>query len=326
MAQVLRHLPSAGDARVLVDAATRDDAAVFRLSDDRALVATVDFFTPIVDDAAAWGAIAAANALSDVYAMGGTPLFALNLVGWPREQLPFELLGEVLGGASGVMERARCLVLGGHSIDSVEPLVGMAVVGEVHPDRMLTNGGACAGDALVLTKPLGTGLLATALKRGSLLEAGMAEAVRSMTTLNDGAARAALRVGVSAATDVTGFGLLGHLAHVLDASQVAAEVAYESLPILPHAWNLASRGIVPGGTQRNLAAASERTDWADDLAEADRILCCDAQTSGGLLLAVPRENEASLLEALREEDTPVAAVIGRVVAGKPGAIRVTRRL
>jgi selenide,water dikinase len=326
LSQVLRHLPAIGDARVLVDAATRDDAAVYRLSDDRALVATVDFFTPIVDDPGAWGAVAAANALSDVYAMGGTPLFALNLVGWPRERLPFELLGEVLAGAAGVMERARCLMLGGHSIDSVEPLVGMAVVGEVHPERMLTNAGACAGDMLVLTKPLGTGLLSTALKRGSLLEAGMAEAVRSMTTLNDGAARAALRVGVSAATDVTGFGLLGHLAHMLDASRVAAEVAYEALPVLPHAWNLASRGIVSGGTRRNLAAASERTSWAEDLAEAERTICCDAQTSGGLLLAVPAENQAALLEALREEGTPAAAVVGRLVGGEPGKIRVVRRL
>ncbi len=323
---MLRHLPNVGVARVLVDAATRDDAAVFRLSDDRALVATVDFFTPIVDDAAAWGAIAAANALSDVYAMGGTPLFALNLLGWPREQLPLELLGELLGGAADVMKGAGCLVLGGHSIDSTEPLVGMAVVGEVHPDRMLTNAGAYAGDVLLLTKPLGTGILATALMRGSLLEAGMAEAVRSMVTLNDGAARAALRVGVSAATDVTGFGLLGHLGHMLDASRVAAEIAYEALPILSHAWNLASRGVVPGGTQRNLAAASERVDWADDLAEADRILCVDAQTSGGLLLAVPRENEAALIEGLKQEGTPAVAVIGRIVAGEPGRIAVRRRI
>ena len=325
LAQVLRLLPTAGDARVLVDAATRDDAAVFRLSDDRALVATVDFFTPIVDDAAAWGAIAAANAVSDIYAMGGTPLFALNLVGWPRETLPFELLGDVLGGATRVLQQAQCLMLGGHSIDSVEPLFGMAVVGEVHPDRMLTNAGACAGDVLVLTKPLGTGLLTTALKRGALIETGTAEAVRSMTTLNDGAARAALRVGVSAATDVTGFGLLGHLSNILDASEVAAEIYYESLPILAHARNLATRGIVPGGTQRNLAAVMPRTEWDEGLDEADRILCADAQTSGGLLLAVPSENEPALLEALREEGTPAAAVIGRIVKGKTGQITVKRR-
>jgi selenide,water dikinase len=325
LAQVLRHLPSVGDPSVLVDAATRDDAAVYRLSSDRALVATVDFFTPIVDNAADWGAIAAANAVSDVYAMGGTPLFALNLVGWPREQLPFDLLGEVLRGAGEVLERARCLTLGGHSIDTTEPLFGMAVVGEVHPDRMLSNAGACAGDVLVLTKPLGTGILATALKRDALLETGMAEAVRCMTTLNDGAARAAATTGVSAATDVTGFGLLGHLGHMLTASRVAAELAYEALPLLPHAWRLASRGFVPGGTTRNLEAA-ELVDWADDVGPVDRLLCADAQTSGGLLLAVPAENEAALLEALRAEGTPAAAVVGRLVKGEPGRIAVRRTL
>jgi selenide,water dikinase len=314
-----------GDPRVLIDAASRDDAAVFLLSPDRALVSTVDFFTPIVDDPAAWGAIAVANALSDIYAMGATPLFGLNLVGWPRTQLPFEVLGSVLQGAAEVAGRAGCLVLGGHSIDSVEPTFGMAVIGEVHPDRMLTNAGACAGDRLILTKPLGTGILATALKLDALLEAGMTEAVRSMTTLNDGAARAALRVGVSAATDVTGFGLLGHLTNILDASRVAAEVAFDSIPILPHARNLAARGVVPGGTQRNLEAA-DRVEWAADLSTTDRYLCVDAQTSGGLLLAVPPEHEAALLAALREEQTLAAAVIGRVVAGTPGSIRVVRRL
>jgi selenide, water dikinase len=325
LSQVLHHLPGVVDPRVLVDAATRDDAAVFRLSDDRALVATVDFFTPIVDDATQWGAIAAANALSDVYAMGGTPLFALNLVGWPREKLPFELLGDVIKGAAEVAERAGCAIVGGHSIDSTEPLFGMVVMGEVHPDRMLTNGGACAGDVLVLTKPLGTGILTTALKRDALIEAGLGDAVRSMTALNDGAANAALRVGVSAATDVTGFGLLRHLGNMLAASKVAAEVAFESLPLLPHALNLAARGIVSGGTQRNLEAAKD-LEWADDLAHHERVLCVDAQTSGGLLLAVPKENEAALLDALREAATPAAAVIGRIFAGVAGHIRITRRL
>jgi selenide,water dikinase len=309
----------------LIDATTKDDAAVFLLSPDRALVATVDFFTPIVDDAAAWGAIAVANALSDIYAMGATPLFGLNLVGWPRERLPFEVLGDVLRGAGEVAARARCLVLGGHSIDAVEPTFGMAVIGEVHPDRMLTNAGACVGDILVLTKPLGTGILATALKRDALLETGMADAVRSMTTLNDGAARAALKVGVSAATDVTGFGLIGHLTGILEASKVAAELAFDAIPLLPHAKNLASRGVIPGGTQRNLEAA-DQVEWAADLSPADRLLLADAQTSGGLLLAVPPEHEAALLAALREENTPVAAVIGRIVGGTPGAIRVGRKL
>jgi selenium donor protein len=325
LAQVLRHLPSVADPRVLIDAATRDDAAVYSLGPDRALVATVDFFTPIVDDPVAWGAIAVANALSDIYAMGARPLFGLNLVGWPRDRLPFEVLGEVLRGAAEVATRAGCLILGGHSIDAVEPTFGMAVIGEVHPDRMLTNAGACVGDRLVLTKPLGTGILATALKRDALLETGMADAVRSMTTLNDGASRAALKVGVSAATDITGFGLIGHLTGVLEASKVAAEIAFDTLPILPHAKNLASRGVIPGGTQRNLEAATN-VDWAPELTPADRYICVDAQTSGGLLLAVPAENEASLLVALKEERTPTAAIIGRVVAGKPGQLRVTRSM
>jgi selenide,water dikinase len=288
-------------------------------------VATVDFFTPIVDNPAAWGAIAVANALSDIYAMGATPMFGLNLVGWPSQRVPFEMLGEVLQGAAEVAQRARCLILGGHSIDAVEPTFGMVAIGEVHPDRMLTNAGACAGDVLVLTKPIGTGILSTALKRDALLEAGMADAVRSMTTLNDGAARAALRVGVSAATDVTGFGLLGHLGTMLEASRVAAEIAFDAVPVLPHARNLAARGVVPGGTERNLEAAA-RVEWAPDLSSADRFLCVDAQTSGGLLLSVPRENEAALVAALREEQTPAAAVIGRVVAGPHGTVRVARQL
>ncbi len=287
-------------------------------------MATVDFFTPIVDDPASWGAIAAANALSDIYAMGGTPLFGLNLVGWPRDRLPFEVLGQVLGGAAEVAGRARCLILGGHSIDAVEPTFGMAVIGEVHPDRMLTNSRAGVGDLLVLTKPLGTGILATALKRDALLETGMSEAVRSMTTLNDGAARAALKVGVSAATDVTGFGLIGHLTGILEASKVAAELTFESIPILPYARNLASRGVIPGGTERNLQVAT-RVEWSPDLSLEERYLCVDAQTSGGLLLVVPSEKEAALLAALREEHTPAAAVIGRIVAGPPGTIRVRRR-
>jgi selenide,water dikinase len=288
-------------------------------------VATVDFFTPIVDDPAAWGAIAVANALSDIYAMGGAPMFGLNLVGWPRDRLPMEVLGEVLRGAAEVAARANCPIVGGHSIDALEQTFGMAVIGEVHPDRILANAGARAGDVLVLTKPIGTGILATALKRDALLEAGMAEAIRSMTTLNDGAARAALKVGVSAATDVTGFGLIGHLTAMLEASKVAAELAFEAIPILPHAKDLASRGVIPGGTQRNLEAAS-RVEWAAELTPADRFLCVDAQTSGGLLFSVPKENEAALLAALREENTPAAAVIGRVVPGNAGRIRVRSRL
>jgi selenide, water dikinase len=299
---------------------------VFRLSEARALVATVDFLTPLVDDPRAWGAIAAANALSDVYAMGAAPLFALNLVGWPRDTLPLDLLAEVLKGGAEIAAQAGCLIVGGHSIDDPEPKYGMAVVGEVHPDRMLTNAGGCAGDSLVLTKPLGTGILATALKRDALLEAGMAEAVRWMTTLNAAAAQAAVKVGVSAATDVTGFGLLGHLLRICDASKVGAEIGYEALPVLAHVRNLAGRGFIPGGTKRNLEATEGRVTWADDLSETDRWVAVDAQTSGGLLLAVPPENERELHTALEAAGVSGAVTIGRLVREPVGQVRVLRTL
>ncbi len=304
-----------------MDAATRDDAAVVRITPDRALIATVDFFTPIVDDPAAWGAIAAANALSDVYAMGGRPMFCLNLVGWPRDTLPLDLLGEVMAGAAAVMDRAGCLMLGGHSIDDPEPKVGFAVIGEGHPDRLLTNAGARAGDQLVLTKPIGTGILTTALKRDLLGEAALAEAIASMTALNDTAARLALEHGVRVATDVTGFGLLGHLGNLLQAGGVGAEVVFPAIPVLEGALDLAARGAVPGGTRRNLEAVT--VAWDPSLAEAERLLCADAQTSGGLLMAVPPDGVEGLLEALRAEGVTRAARIGRILA-EP-VLRVVRQ-
>lgn len=307
---------------VLVDAASRDDAAVYRLSADRALVATVDFFTPIVDDAWAWGAIAAANALSDVYAMGATPLFALNLVGWPRETLPWEVLGEVIRGAAETATRARCLMLGGHSVDDPEPKFGMCVIGDAHPDRLLTNSAARPGDRLVLTKPLGTGILTTAAKRDLIDAATLAPAVESMVSLNDGAMRAALASGVKAATDVTGFGLLGHLGNILSSSQVGAQLYFDSLPLLPSALDLAGRGGIPGGTERNLAAAASVV-WDNTLTAAERYLMVDAQTSGGLLLAVAPARLDELLKKLKEEQTLAAAVIGNITARESG-IRVGR--
>ena len=306
-----------------MDAATRDDAAVFQFTADRALVATTDFFTPLVDDAATWGAIAAANALSDIYAMGATPLFALNLVGWPREKLPFELLGEVLQGAMEVARRAHCLVLGGHSIDSVEPHFGMAVIGEARPERLFTVAGGAAGDILVLTKPLGTGILTTALKRGRITEEDLTEAVRSMTSLNDGAMRAARGVRVLAATDVTGFGLIGHLGNIVNASKLGAELDFETLPFLANVRELAADGMIPGGTRRNLDAATN-VAWAEDISETERLMACDAQTSGGLLLAVRPERLPMLLADLEKEGTLCRAVIGRLTEGPTGSIRVTR--
>ena len=315
-------MPTLTDPNILVDAATRDDAAVYRLAPDRALVATVDFFTPIVDDAYDFGRIAAANAFSDVYAMGGTPLFALNLVGWPRDTLPYELLGDVLRGGADIAREAGAFVLGGHSVDDPEPKYGMVAIGEVHPDRIVTLARAQAGDVLVLTKPLGTGVLTTALKRDLATAADLAPAVRSMATLNAGAARAMLATGVHAATDVTGFGLLGHLHNMLAASGVSAEVDAAALPLLPRALELAERGAIAGGTKRNREAVAEHARFAPSVPEAMRMLCCDAQTSGGLLIAVPAGSAAALLAALERERTPAAARIGRIVSGAAGSIAV----
>jgi len=321
LAQVLRHVPGIRDPNVLVDAASRDDAAVYRIAPDRALVVTVDFFTPIVDDPAAWGAIAAANALSDVYAMGGKPLFALNLVGWPREKLPMSMLGEVLRGAQEVVDRAGCLILGGHSVDDPEPKFGMVVVGEVHPDRMLTNTGARSGDLLVLTKPLGIGILATALKKGILDEGEMGPAIEVMTALNDVAARAAVAHGATAATDVTGFGLIGHLRNIVDGSGVGARIDVTRLPLLPGATELAAQGSVPGGSRRNLETIP--VEFGEDVSSMERLLCADAQTSGGLLIAIPEERVRGLITDLRAAGTPAYRVIGEIT-GERGVIRIGR--
>jgi selenide,water dikinase len=322
LAQVLRHVPIATDPRILVDASSRDDAAVFQLTADRAIVATVDFFTPLVDDPYDFGRIAAANAFSDVYAMGATPLLALNLVGWPRETLPFELLGEVLRGGAEVAHAAGAFVLGGHSVDDPEPKYGMVVIGEVHPDRIVTNAGAQPGDALVLTKPLGTGVLTTALKRDLVSAVELAPAVAAMTTLNAGAARAMLAVGVHAATDVTGFGLLGHLHTLLAASGRAAELRAAAVPLLPGARAATERGAIPGGTKRNVADVAEAVQFAASVDAPTRLLLADAQTSGGLVIAVAPERLDALVAALVRERALAAAVIGRVVAGPPGRITV----
>jgi selenide,water dikinase len=322
LAQVLRHVPVATDPRILVDASTRDDAAVFQLAPDRAIVATVDFFTPIVDDPYDFGRIAAANAFSDVYAMGATPLFALNLVGWPREVLPFDLLADVIRGGADMARAAGAFVLGGHSVDDPEPKYGMVAIGEVHPDKIVTNAGARPGDVLVLTKPLGTGVLSTALKRDLLSAADLAGAVATMTALNAGAARAMVAVGVHAATDVTGFGLLGHLRTLLEASGAAAELDAAAVPLLPGAREAVARGAVPGGTTRNAASVADAVRFAAGVDETARLLLADAQTSGGLLIAVAPDRADALVAALRREDTPAAAVIGRVVAGTAGGITV----
>ncbi len=322
----MRHLPIGHHPRVRVGALSRDSAAVVRLSEDQAIVATVDFFTPIVDDAYTLGAIAAANAFSDLYAMGATPLFGLNLVGWPRKPEMLELLGEVIRGGGEVTTRAGAFVLGGHSIDDNEPKFGMVALGVVHPDRLVTNAGASVGDQLILTKPIGTGILSTALKREAIAEVDMQIAIDTMTTLNDGAAGAMKDVldGVHAATDITGFGLLGHLNSLLLASGVAARVNSAAVPHFAKVLELIDQGMVPGGTERNLTAAEEYTTW-HDVGQATRTLLADAQTSGGLLLVVAPDRADDLRSALLARRVPAIATIGEIVGGAPGTITVDRR-
>jgi len=318
LTQVLRHVPSVTDPRVLVSAETRDDAAVFQLTDDRAIVATLDFFTPIVDDAYAFGAIAAANAFSDVYAMGAKPLFALNLVAWPRDPEMLELLAETVRGGSDTAARAGALVLGGHSVDDPEPKYGMVAIGEAHPAEIRTVSRAVPGDMLVLTKPLGTGILSTALKRDAIQEREMAAAVTAMSTLNADAADAMRALGdaVHAATDVTGFGLLGHLRNMVTASRRRARIHTSQLPVFEHVKALIEAGHVPGGTKRNQEQADEYTTWGRDVGASMRTLVCDAQTSGGLLIAVAPDRTDQLVAELKKRGTPSAAVIGEIEEGE----------
>jgi selenide, water dikinase len=310
------------DERLLVGLDTGDDAAVWRMDDDRALVLTTDFFTPIVDDAYDWGRVAAANALSDVYAMGGTPLLALNLTAWPAATLPLSLLAEVLRGGASVATEAGCLITGGHSIDDPEPKYGLAVVGFAHPDQLLRVDAARPGDALVLTKPIGTGVIATAIKRGDPDPEHVAAAITSMTTLNAAASAEALAAGVRAATDVTGFGLLGHLHRMLRASSVAAEVSAGAVPLLPGAAELTEAGHVSGGTRNNLGYLEGTVDrCGSGIADTTWTLLHDAQTSGGLLMAVPQASLAALRHGLAATGVK-AAEIGTVVQGDGGRVQV----
>lgn len=311
------------DPAVLIDASTSDDAAVYQIDSKRGLVATVDFFTPIVDDAYDFGRIAAANALSDIYAMGARPLFALSLIAFPRDLLGRGILEEIVRGGGEAALEAGIAVIGGHSIDDSEPKFGLCVIGEAEPARITTNSGARAGDVLVLTKPIGTGVIATAIKRDVASDDIVREAVTSMTTLNRGAAEAMLRVGVSAATDVTGFGLLGHLRNMLRASGASAVIHTDAVPLLTGAAELAAAGCIAGGTRRNLADLADDVAWDESLSELQRLLLCDAQTSGGLLIAVARDRVDTLLTELRAELTPIAAVIGSVEQESAGTVRVT---
>jgi selenide,water dikinase len=314
LGQVLGALPPIVDPNVLVGVAARDDAAVYRIAPDRALVATVDFFTPIVDDPADFGAIAAANAVSDVYVMGARPMFALGITAFPREKLGAGLLEKIVAGGAAKLAEAGVVVVGGHSVDDPEPKFGYAVIGEVHPDRIMTHEGARAGDVLFLTKPLGSGLVATAIKRGLCPPALEREAVGVMSTLNRQASEAMLVAGATAATDVTGFGLIGHLANI----KGGADVELRAIPFMDGVRDLAEKDLFPSGSRRNYDAYRDQVEWGDT-SELDQMMLCDAQTSGGLLVAVPPDNAGRFEEAMRSAPYP-AVRIG--VMRDDGSIRV----
>jgi selenide,water dikinase len=325
----LAALPVGGDPRVLVGHGTGDDAAVVRLSDDLALVENVDIFPPIVDDPYDYGRIAAANALSDIYAMGARPLNALSFIAWPIDTLGSASLAPVLTGASAICAEAGIAISGGHSIIDEEPKFGLFVTGTVHPQRIITNAGARTGDVLVLTKPIGTGVLTTAAKRGRLPEGGLAAAVRSMATLNRAAAEAMVEAGASAATDVTGFGLLGHLGNVLRASSAQAGAAlgaaltYARVPLFDGVEEYLAAGLCPGGTRRNLDFCAPLTRFPQNFDEPRRLLLADAQTSGGLLIAIEEGRVQGLLDGLAARGVAIRAVIGRIEpADLPGRITI----
>ncbi len=303
---------------------TADDAGVYRLTPDLALVQTVDFFTPIVDDPYWFGVIAAANAVSDVYAMGGIPRLGLNIAGIPRAKLPLDVLGEILRGGGDKCAEAGVTVIGGHTIDDPEPKYGLAITGFIHPDRVVTNASSRPGDRLVLTKPLGMGVITTGIKQGRTSQATVDEAIRVMAILNKAASEAMLAAGVSAATDITGFGFLGHLYEMTRAAGVRARVRLRDVPVLEEAWTLARQGAIPAGSQRNRAAVEPAVTW-ENVDEDARVLLCDAQTSGGLLIAVPEARADALLRALRAGGVPVAEVVGEITGPGEGEITVAGR-
>jgi selenide,water dikinase len=313
-------LPPVTDPNVLVGHATSDDAGVYRISADLALVQTVDFFTPVVDDPYDFGRIAAANALSDVYAMGGTPITALNIAAFPVETLGTEILAEILAGGAAVATQANVVILGGHTVKDDEPKYGLAITGTISPNRVVTNGGARSGDLLLLSKPVGTGILTTARKRDVISDDALAPAIEQMARLNDRAARAMLAHGAHAATDVTGYGLVGHGGEMARASRVALAFDARRVPLFDGVLELIAQDAIPGGTRDNLAEHARFTEYADGVPESYRVALSDAQTSGGLLVAIPREGAQRMLDELADLGT--AAIVGEVLDGPPGTIFV----
>jgi selenide,water dikinase len=320
--RIVRGLPESTDADLLVGIETSDDAGVYRISDELALVQSVDFFTPIVDDPYDFGRIAAANALSDIYAMGARPLTALNLVAFSLEQLPDEVLAQVLLGGAAKTQEAGVAVIGGHSIDDAEPKYGMAVTGVVHPERVVKNSTARAGDVLFLTKPVGGGAITTAAKRGKATAELVERCTAVMSTLNAAAAEAALSIGPSAMTDVTGFGLLGHLHELAESSGVTATIEAEAVPAIEGALDLIAGGdALSGGSRRNREFIAPFTSFLAEVPDQHRALLCDAMTSGGLLIAVGDDRAAEMERALAVA-APDSARIGSLAEGEPGAIAV----
>ncbi|HEU4391835.1 MAG TPA: selenide, water dikinase SelD [Blastocatellia bacterium] len=320
---LLGTLPGIIDPNVLVGSATADDAAIYKLSEDLALVLTTDFFTPIVDKPYDFGAVAAANALSDVYAMGGRPTAALSIVGFPESLSP-EVLGEILRGAAAIARNAGIDIVGGHTIKTEEPIYGLAVVGTVHPGRVLTNANAKPGDALILTKPLGLGIITTASKLGEDSLGAIRKAIEVMATLNRVAAEVIVEFDCHAATDVTGFGLLGHLRNMTAASKLSARVWLDRVPVIEAAWNYVRAGIAPGGTHANRRFLSDWVTYESGITKEDELILCDAQTSGGLLAAIPADRADKALNALDRTGVVDSAIIGRFDGGEPGRIFVSR--
>ena len=318
LAHVLRPLSEsfgAAPENLLVGLGKADDAAVYRLNDEQAIVATTDFFPPVVDDPYAFGAIAATNALSDIYAMGGEPLFCLNLVGFPDDLDP-DILTEILRGGADKVREAGAVIAGGHTVTDKEPKYGLAAIGTVHPDRVFAKGGARAGDVLLLTKALGTGVITTAAKNEAASAEHLASAIASMTTLNAAAARALRSLGtaVHACTDITGYGLLGHAWEMAEQSGLAFRLRVAALPWLPGAWEYAAAGHIPGGTGRNTDATLPHVTYGEGVSEIEKLLLADPQTSGGLFASVAGESAEWALDALAAAGVP-AVVVGEVMAG-----------
>jgi len=322
--KIISEIPISGDPNVLIDQHTSDDAAVYKMNETTAIVQTVDVISPIVDDPYSFGAIAAANALSDIYAMGGKPLFALSIVGFPDKLLPIEVLHRMIRGAADKVTEAGIAIIGGHTIEDNEPKFGLVVTGKIDPGRIISNSGAKPGDALILTKPIGTGIVSTAIKRGMVNPEIEKEIISLMSELNDKACDVMLEFPVTACTDVTGFGLLGHLKEMITGSKTGAEITIDDVPILPVVWELAAANVVSGGTKNNLDFISDTVIWDEAVAETGKIILADAQTSGGLLIAIPFNKYQSLLKKLRTTGVPGAAFIGRITK-EVHKIRVKRK-